>query len=468
MPTDRALAAERAVPRSVSTAPPGASIGLRRTSPRSSPWLFVLVVVARPDRAHRRRRVHAGAGHLRRRIAPSRHGARRSRTSVALWARWGDFFAGLTNSLIVTTGATILAVAVSTFAGFGYSRWRSRFLAGSVFAMIALRLLPPIVTTLPLFPIVNALRLSDTYTVLIILYAAFFVSLGTMVMRTFIDQIPRELDEAAMIDGATQRQVLTTVILPLSAQGMVAVAIFVIVYAWNEFLFAFIFTTKRAKTAPLVMSEMIGSLEGVEWGVLFAATTVQLLPVLDFRHSLPAAPHRRPHRRRDERMNLMATRSSRPRARPAPCGSGALALRPAGADHRLRRLRPRLLRLDAARRQLRAHARTRCCPATPSTPRRCCRRSPTWDFGSHGSFDGSYALKLATKPRTGAQNVAIKRLTFRERGPDPARVLLHVQARGERAEAVRDRRALRSVFSTIFRRATGMRTRGASCRISAS
>jgi multiple sugar transport system permease protein len=201
---------------------------------------------------------------------------------AALWTRWGDFFTGLTNSLIVTAGATILAVLVSTLAGFGYSRWRSRFLSSSVFAMIALRLLPPIVTTLPLFPIVNALGLSDTYTVLIILYAAFFVSLGTMVMRTFIDQIPRELDEAAMMDGATQRQIMTRVILPLSAQGMVAVAIFVIVYAWNEFLFAFIFTTKHAKTAPLVMSEMIGSLEGVEWGVLFAATLVQLLPILIF------------------------------------------------------------------------------------------------------------------------------------------------------------------------------------------
>jgi multiple sugar transport system permease protein len=85
-----------------------------------------------------------------------------------------------------------------------------------------------------------------------------------------------------MVDGASSWQIVTKVILPLCAQGMVAVAIFVIVYAWNEFLFAFIFTTKQAKTAPLVMSEMIGSLEGVEWGVLFAATTVQLLPVLIF------------------------------------------------------------------------------------------------------------------------------------------------------------------------------------------
>jgi multiple sugar transport system permease protein len=199
---------------------------------------------------------------------------------TGLWLRWHDFFQGLLNSAIVTAGATVLAVAVSTLAGYGYSRWRSTFLSGTAFGLIALRLLPPIVTTLPLFPIVNALKLNDTYTVLIVLYAAFFVSLGTMVMRTFIDQIPRDLDEAAAIDGATRWQVVRTVILPLSAQGMVAVAIFVLVYAWNEFLFAFIFTTKHAKTASLVMAEMIGSLDGVEWGVLFAATLVQLLPVL--------------------------------------------------------------------------------------------------------------------------------------------------------------------------------------------
>ncbi len=201
---------------------------------------------------------------------------------VMLWAKWDDFFTGLINSLIVTLGATVLAVVVSTLAGFGYSRWQSQLLAGSAFSMIALRLLPPIVTTLPLFPIVNAFGLNDTYLVLILLYATFFVSMGTMVMRTFIDQIPRELDEAAMVDGASSLQILRRVILPLCGQGMIAVAIFVIVYAWNEFLFAFIFTTKNAKTAPLVMSEMVGSLDGVEWGVVFAATTVQLLPVLTF------------------------------------------------------------------------------------------------------------------------------------------------------------------------------------------
>jgi len=199
-----------------------------------------------------------------------------------LLSRWGDFFTGLWNSLIVTAGATILAVTASMLAGFGYSRHASRGLQASAFFLIFIRLIPPIVITLPLFPAVNVLGLNDTHLVLIVLYATFFVSLGTIVMRTFIDQIPRELDESAMIDGASKLQIIRRVIVPLSAQGMLAVAVFVIVYAWNEFLFAFIFTTTRAKTAPLVVAEMIGAVEGVEWGVLFAASTVQLVPVLAF------------------------------------------------------------------------------------------------------------------------------------------------------------------------------------------
>lgn len=200
----------------------------------------------------------------------------------ALWSRWGDFFFGLWNSLLVTVGATVLAVGVSLLAGFAYSRFASRGLQASAFFLIFIRLIPPIVITLPLFPVVNWLGLNDTHLILMLLYATFFVSLGTVVMRTFIDQIPRELDEAAMVDGASQMQIITRVILPMAAQGMLAVAVFVIVYAWNEFLFAFIFTTTKAKTAPLVISEMIGAVEGVEWGVLFAASTVQLVPVLAF------------------------------------------------------------------------------------------------------------------------------------------------------------------------------------------
>lgn len=199
-----------------------------------------------------------------------------------LWRGWRVFFDGLTNSLIVTVGATVLAVVTSTCAGYVYARHGNRWLSSTIGGLILVRLIPPIVVTLPLFPIVNWLRLNDTHLILIVLYATFFVSLGTILMRTFIDQIPRELDEAAMMDGAGRMTILWRVIVPLAMPGVLAVAVFVIVYAWNEFLFAFIFTGTRAKTAPLVNSEMIGSIDGVDWGILFAAATIQLAPVLLF------------------------------------------------------------------------------------------------------------------------------------------------------------------------------------------
>ena len=201
---------------------------------------------------------------------------------VTLWAKWGIFFRGLANSLVVTVGATLLAVVASVAAGYVYARHRGPALERSALLLIVVRLIPPIVITLPLFPLVNALGLSDTHLVLVVLYATFFVSLGTLLMRTFIDQVPVELDEAAVMDGAGRLRILWSVIVPVVTPGILAVCVFVVVYAWNEFLFAFIFTATRAKTAPLVISEMIGSIDGVDWGVLFAAATVQLAPVLVF------------------------------------------------------------------------------------------------------------------------------------------------------------------------------------------
>src|SRR4029453_4421030 len=138
----------------------------------------------------------------------------------------------------------------STMRAYASSRFRSPTMAGTALFLIAVRLLPPIVITLPLFPMVNWLRLNDTHLVLIILYATFFVSLGTLLMRTFIDQVPVELDEAAVMDGAGRLRILWSVIVPVVTPGILAVCVFVVVYAWNEFLFAFIFTATRAKTAP--------------------------------------------------------------------------------------------------------------------------------------------------------------------------------------------------------------------------
>lgn len=195
---------------------------------------------------------------------------------------WPAFYPNMLNSLIITTGATLLTVVVTSMAGYVYARFSSRLLTGSAFFMIFVRMMPPIIITLPLFPVVNLLGLSDTHLLLIVLYSTFFVSLGTWIMKAFIEQIPRELEEAAIVDGANLFQTLVRVILPLAAQGIVASSIFVLVFSWNEFIFALIFTTRHAKTAPLIIAEMLSTADGVEWGILFAAATIQLVPVLVF------------------------------------------------------------------------------------------------------------------------------------------------------------------------------------------
>jgi len=197
-----------------------------------------------------------------------------------LLAVFPQFLPNMGNSLIVALGATALAVTTSTLAGYVYSRQRGRLLAASAFFAILIRLVPPIVVSLPLFPIADALRLSDTHILLIILYSAFWVSMLSVMMKVFIDQIPPTLDEAARVDGASTAQIFLRIILPLATAGMIAGGIFVFVYAWNEYLFAFIFSSTRAVTAPLIVSNIMDSVAGTQWGVLFAAATLQLAPVL--------------------------------------------------------------------------------------------------------------------------------------------------------------------------------------------
>ncbi len=197
-----------------------------------------------------------------------------------LWTSRPEFFRALTSSLAITIGTTALTLLASTLAGYVYARFRSRLLSASAFGLLAVRMLPPIIVTVPLFPVLNALRMNDTHLMLILLYAAFYVSLGTWIMRSFVAQLPIELEEAAAVDGAGLFQILIRVVLPLVVPGLIAVAIFVVIFAWNEYVFALIFTTRHAKTAPVIIGEMLGTVEGVQWGVIFAAATVQLVPVL--------------------------------------------------------------------------------------------------------------------------------------------------------------------------------------------
>ena len=125
-------------------------------------------------------------------------------TTAKLWADWGMFFDGLAQQYHSSrSGPRSWPSRRAPAPDTSIRATAAAFSNASVLFLIIVRLIPPIVVTLPLFPIINAIGLNDTHIVLIVLYATFFVSLGTVLMRTFIDQIPRELDEAAQIDGAT-------------------------------------------------------------------------------------------------------------------------------------------------------------------------------------------------------------------------------------------------------------------------
>jgi multiple sugar transport system permease protein len=150
----------------------------------------------------------------------------------------------------------------------------------SAFFILMVRMLPPIVMTIPIYPVLNRLGLFDKHITLIILYGVFYLSLGTFLMKSFIDQLPVELDESAFMDGATRFQVLRKIIFPLSAHGIMATATFVLIFSWKEYMYALLFTTTKAKTAPLIISEMLGAVVGVSWGPVFAAATIQLIPIL--------------------------------------------------------------------------------------------------------------------------------------------------------------------------------------------
>lgn len=173
----------------------------------------------------------------------------------------------------------MLSVFAAACAGDIYSRCRSALLSASPFYLIAIRLLPPLVITIPLFPWVNRLGLADSHLILILLYATFWVP-ECADHEGVHRSDSQELDESATVDGASESQILRYVIAPLAVQGMVACAVFVFVFSWNEYVYAFIFTIQHAKTTPLILSELMDPVTGTNYGVLFAAATVQLVPIL--------------------------------------------------------------------------------------------------------------------------------------------------------------------------------------------
>lgn len=185
------------------------------------------------------------------------------------------------NSLIVSIISTVLAVGMGTITAYGFSRFKIKGEQDLLFFILSTRMLPPVVVAIPMFLMYRSFDLNDTHLGLIILYTAFNLSFSVWLMKGFIDEIPKEYEEAALIDGYTRMQAFFKVVLPEAATGIAATAVFCFITAWNEYAFALIMTNRRAQTAPPFIPSQMGS--GLpEWTVIAAGTVLFLLPVAIF------------------------------------------------------------------------------------------------------------------------------------------------------------------------------------------
>src|SRR5215467_5994817 len=185
------------------------------------------------------------------------------------------------NSLIIGFGSTFLAVVLGTIAAYAFSRFRVPLKDDLLFFILSTRMMPPIAVAIPIYLMYRELGLSDTRLGMILLYTSVNVSLAVWLLKGFIDEIPREYEEAAMIDGYTRFQAFLKVVLPQATTGIAATAIFCLIFAWNEYAFAVLLTSGNAQTAPPFIPIIIGE-GGQDWPAVAAATTLFFLPILLF------------------------------------------------------------------------------------------------------------------------------------------------------------------------------------------
>jgi multiple sugar transport system permease protein len=195
-----------------------------------------------------------------------------------------EFGAYLANSIIVTFVSVAIALILGTQAAYVLARFRLR---GGMhryvgFSLLMVRLLPPIVIIIPIFLVAQGVGLLNTRLSLVVVYAAFNVTIVVWMMESFFREIPVDLEEAAMVDGDTRFTAFRRIVLPLAAPGLVATGIFAAITTYNEFLFALVLTsTPAAETMPIGAATLIGRIN-VDWGAMSAAGVVGALPIVIF------------------------------------------------------------------------------------------------------------------------------------------------------------------------------------------
>jgi ABC-type glycerol-3-phosphate transport system permease component len=193
-----------------------------------------------------------------------------------------EFLTWMRNSLQVALGTTFLALIVGSFGGYAMSRWRFRGRALYGNTLLVVQMFPGVMLAIPLFLVLTNYGLIDTLWALLVTYLTFALVTSVWMLKGYFDAIPREIEEAALIDGANRLQILWKIVLPLSGPGITTVAVFVFLLAWNEFFFAYIFLASSDNyTLSLGMYSFIQQFT-TQWGNIMAAGTLTTLPVLIF------------------------------------------------------------------------------------------------------------------------------------------------------------------------------------------
>jgi multiple sugar transport system permease protein len=185
------------------------------------------------------------------------------------------------NSVIIGFGSTFFAIVLGTAAAYAFSRFKVPLKDDLLFFILSTRMMPPIAVAIPIFLMFRNLGLNDTHAGMILLYTAINLSLAVWLINGFIDEIPVEYEEAALIDGYTRFQAFYKVVLPQAATGIASTAIFCLIFAWNEYALAVLLTSGTAQTAPPFIPTIIG-VGGQDWPAVAAGATIFLVPVMVF------------------------------------------------------------------------------------------------------------------------------------------------------------------------------------------
>lgn len=193
-----------------------------------------------------------------------------------------DFPRYFLNSLIVSFSTSLIVTAIASLAGYALSRFRFRGKALVSLLLLLTQTFPLVMVIPPIFRIMGTIGLTDNLYGLIVIYTAFNIAFATFLMQSFFDGIPKELEEAAMIDGCTRSMALRRIVLPLTLPGMGATVSFVFTAAWSELLFALmLINSESQKTFSVGLLTFIGKF-AVDWGQMMAASVLALIPVCIF------------------------------------------------------------------------------------------------------------------------------------------------------------------------------------------